>query len=216
MRELRRLRRGLPDRHAAGKNRHHAGPARTQPHNHLRLLRRRLQLQGRDEGQRSGAHGAVERRQGQRRPLVCQGPLCLGLRDPQGPHHQTHDPPGHQRPMAGGELGRSGQLRCSRVQAHPGQTRQGLDRRHHLVALHQRRNLPGPKAGARRVRQQQRGHLRTRLPFTHGVRPGPDLWHLGRHADLQVGRTGRRHRGHRRQPDRRTPGVCIAHEKAPA
>jgi formate dehydrogenase major subunit len=39
-----------------------------------------------------------------------------------------------------------------------------------------------------------------------------DLWHLGRHADLQVGGAGRRDHGDRRQPDRRPSGVCLAHE----
>jgi formate dehydrogenase major subunit len=48
-------------------------------------------------------------------------------------------------------------------------------------------------------------------PTGYGLKP--DLRHLGRHADLQVGREGRRDHGHRRQPDRRPPGVRLAHEK---
>jgi ferredoxin len=87
MRQLRRLRRGLPDRHAAGEDGDPARPARAQRHHHLRLLRRGLRLQGRDEGQRGRAHGALEGRQGQRRPRLRQGPLRLGLRHAQGPHH---------------------------------------------------------------------------------------------------------------------------------
>ena len=47
---------------------------------HLRLLRRGLRLQGRDARRRAGAHGAVERRQGQSRPFLRQGPLRLRLR----------------------------------------------------------------------------------------------------------------------------------------
>ena len=78
------------------------------------------------------------------------------------------------RPVAGSELGRGDRLRRQRVQAHPGQVRPGLDRRHHLVALHQRRNLPGAEAGARRLRQQQRRHLRARLPLAHRLRPQAD------------------------------------------
>ena len=39
------------------------------------------------------------------------------------------------------------------------------DRRHHLLALHQRRNLSGAEADPRRLRQQQRRYLRPRLPF---------------------------------------------------
>jgi ferredoxin len=53
---------------------------------HLRLLRRRLLVQGRDEGRRSRAHGALQGRQGQSRPFLRQGPLRLGLCHPQGPH----------------------------------------------------------------------------------------------------------------------------------
>ena len=89
VRLLRRLRAGLPDRDADGEVRHRAGPAGAQRHHHLRLLRRRLLLQGRDAGQRGRAHGAVQGRQGEPRPFLRQGPLRLGLRDPQGPHHSS-------------------------------------------------------------------------------------------------------------------------------
>ena len=47
-------------------------------------------------------------------------------------------------------LGRGDQLRGLRVQAHPGEIRPELGRRHHLLALHQRRDLPGAEAGPRR------------------------------------------------------------------
>jgi formate dehydrogenase major subunit len=49
-----------------------------------------------------------------------------------------------------------------------------------------------------------------------GLRPGPDLWHVGRHADLQERGKGRRHHGDRRQPGRGAPRVCVAHEAPPA
>ena len=55
-----------------------------------------------------------------------------------------------------------------RIQAKYGN---GLGRRHHLVALHQRRDLPGAEAGPRRLRQQQRRHLRARLPFADRLWP---------------------------------------------
>ena len=45
-------------------------PAGTFGGHHLRLLRRRLLVQGRDARRRAGAHGAVEGRQGQSRPLA--------------------------------------------------------------------------------------------------------------------------------------------------
>ena len=63
-------------------------------------------------------------------------------------------------------------------------------------------------------RQQQRRHLRARLPFADRLRPGQDLRHLGRHAGFRLRRRDRRHHGHRRQPDRRASGVRLAHEEA--
>ena len=80
MRLLRRLRAGLPDRVADREVGDRAGTARAFRHHHLRLLRRRLQLQGGDAGRHGGAHGAVEGRQGQPRPFLREGSLRLGLR----------------------------------------------------------------------------------------------------------------------------------------
>jgi hypothetical protein len=67
-----------------------------------------------------------------------------------------------------------------------------------------------------RLRQQQRRHLRPGLPLPHRLRPQPDLRHLGRHPGLRVGRAGRRHARHRRQPHRRPPGLRLAAEEAAA
>jgi formate dehydrogenase major subunit len=66
-------------------------------------------------------------------------------------------------------------------------------RRHHLVALHQRGDLPRPEADPRRLRQQQRRHLRARLPLADRLRPEDRVRHLGRHAGLRLGRAQRRH-----------------------
>ncbi len=66
------------------------------------------------------------------------------------------------------------------------------------------------------VRQQQRRHLRARLPFADRLRPEDHARRVGRHAGLRLGREGRRDHGHRRQPDRRPPGVRVAHEAPPA
>jgi ferredoxin len=155
----------------------------------------------------SRAHGAVEGRRRQRGPLVRQGPLRLGLRHPQGPHHQpmirekiTDE---WQRGLVGGGDRPTHRDRFKRIQAKHG----AIGRRHHLVALHQRRGLRRPEDGARRLRQQQRRHLRARVPLAHRLRPGTDVRHLGRHAGLRLGRAGRRDAGHRRQPHRRPPGV---------
>ncbi len=129
------------------KERHRQGTSRTLGHHDLRLLWRRLLLPRRDEGHGSRAHGAPQGRQGEPRPLVREGPLRLGLRHPQGPRHQAHDPREDHRSVARGVVGRSGQLCRIRIQAHPGEARPRLHRRHHLVALHQRRDLPRAEAG---------------------------------------------------------------------
>ena len=113
-------------------------------------------------------------------------------------------------------LGRGDRPRRLGVQAHPGRGGQGCDRRHHLVALHRRRDLSGAEAGAAGVRQQQHRHLRPRLPLADRLRAEHDLRHLGRHAEFRLGRAGRRDDGDRRQSDRRTPGVRLAHEEAAA
>jgi ferredoxin len=68
MRLLRRLRPGLPDRLAAGESGQGGRPARMVGNHHLRLLRRRLHLQGGDEGRAGRPHDPLEGRQGQSRP----------------------------------------------------------------------------------------------------------------------------------------------------
>ena len=118
--------------------------------------------------------------------------------------------------MARGDVGRGDRPRRLRVQAHPGDGRQEFDRRHHLVALHRRRDLSGAEAGAPGVRQQQHRHLRPRLPFADRLRTAHHVRHLGRHAGFRLGRAGRRDDGGRRQPDRRPSGVRLAHEEAAA
>ena len=104
-------------------------------------------------------------------------------------------------------------LRRRRVQAHSGQIWPRRRWRHHLVALHQRGGLPGAEAGARRLRQQQRRHLRARLPFADRIRPQPDFRHLCGHAGFQVGRQIRCCARHRRQSDRRPSGIRFANEE---
>ena len=113
-------------------------------------------------------------------------------------------------------LGSGDRPRGERVQAHPGEVRPRLDRRHHLVALHERRDVPRAEAGAGRVRQQQRRHLRPRLPFADRLRPEEHHRRIRGHAELRLGHEGRRDHRRRREPDRRSPGVRVAHEAAPA
>ena len=91
MRLLRRLRPGLPDRHAHRKVGHRDWPGRTFGGHDLRLLRCRLQLQGRNARRGARPHGSLQGRQAPR-ALMCQGPLRLGLCEPQGSHSQADDP----------------------------------------------------------------------------------------------------------------------------
>ena len=102
------------------------------------------------------------------------------------------------------------------IQAHPDDLRPGLDRRHHLVAMHQRRDLPGPEARAGGLWQQQRRYLRPGMPFAHRLRAQDDVRHLGRNAGLRLRGRGGRDRGHRREPHRWPPGLRLAHEEAAA
>ena len=172
----------------AGKDRHHARPGRAFGRHHLRVLRRRLLVQGGDEGQRGRAHGAAQERPGQRRPRLREGPLCLGLRDAQGPHHQADDPREDHRSVARSQLGRSAHVCGVGIPPHSGEARPRFDRRHHVVALHERRNVSGAEARARRVRQQQRRHLRARVPLADRLWTEDDARRIGGHADVRLGR----------------------------
>ncbi len=100
-----------------------------------------------------------------------------------------------------------------RLQARHGRL---ADRRHHLVALHQRGDLPGAEAGARRLRQQQCRYLRPRLPFADRLRAEDRVRHVGRHPGFRLRRAERRDHGDRRQSDRRPSGLRLAHEEAAA
>ena len=58
---------------------------------HLRLLRRRMLVQGGSEGRRSRPHGAEQGRDAESRPLLRQGPLRVGLRDSSGSRARADD-----------------------------------------------------------------------------------------------------------------------------
>ena len=128
---------------------------------------------------------------------------------PDGPRHD-------RRPVARGRAGtRPSPTPRARLKEIQAAARRRLDRWHHLVALHERRGLRRPEDDPRRLRQQQRRHLRPGVPLPHGLRAQADVRHVGRHPGLPLGRGGRRHRRDRGQPDRRSPGVRLADE-APA
>ena len=216
MRVVRRLRAGLPDRDAFREEPHRDRPAGTLRDHDLRLLRRRLLVQGRDARRRSRAHGAVERRQGQPRPLLRQGPLRLRLHHAPRPHPEADGARQDHRSVARDDVGRGHRARRLRVPPHPGQVRPGRGRRHHVVALHERRHLPRPEAHPPGLRREQRRYLRPRLPLADRLRTENHVRRIGRDAGLRLGRALRRHPHHRRQSDRRPSRLREPHEGAPA
>ena len=175
MRILRRLRAGLPDRDAQRKAGHRKGNARAHGRDDLRLLRRRLLVQGGAQGRRSPAHGPLQGRQGERGPFVRQGPVRLWLRDPQGPCSEADDPRADRGSMARSLLGRRDRVCGERVQTHSGEVWARFGWRDQFLALHQRGSVPGSEDGSRRIRQQQYRHLRARLPLADRLRPVQDL-----------------------------------------
>ena len=215
LRVVRRLRPGVPHGDAHREVDHRDGSATPVGHHHLRLLRRGVLVQGRDAGRDRGAHDAVQERWRQRGSLVREGPVRVGLRHTRRPCARADGARVDRRRVASRVLGRGDHVRRRPVARHPAAPRHQFDRRHHVVALHQRRGVRRAAHGAYGVRQQQHRHLRPRLPFTDRVRAQEHLRHLGRHAGLQVGRSVRRDAARRRQPDRRPPGVRLADE-APA
>ena len=119
-----------------------------------------------------------------------QGPLRLRLRHPPRPRARrrwsaTRSP---TSPGARSRWDEAIAFTARRLHGDPGRARRRLHRRHHLLALHQRGGLRRPEDGARRLRQQQRRHLRPGLPLAHRLRPQADVRHLGRHPGLQVRR----------------------------
>ena len=75
-----------------------------------------------------------------------KGRFAYGYCDPQGPHPQPDDPREDHRSVARSVLGRGVDPYRQRVPPHPVPVWPQLDRRHHLVALHQRGDLSRPEA----------------------------------------------------------------------
>ena len=219
VRLVRRLRAGLPDGDAAGEDRHRARacPTRTVL-DHLRLLRRRLLVQGRAARRRGRADGAVQGRRRQRGPLVRQGPLRLGLRHPPGPacsrrwcaSRSTDEwrevswdeaiaftrPRGcrRSRPSTGSaSIGGITSSRCTNEEVYVVQKM--------IRAAFGNNNVDT----CARVCHSPTGYG---LKQTFGTSAGTQ--------DFASVATGRRDPGDRRQPDRRPPGVRLADEAAAA
>ena len=212
VRLVRRVRRVVPDRRADREVARCDGRAGACGDDHLRILRGRLLVQGGDQRRRRRTHGAESRRRGEPRPCLREGPFRLWLRDASGPRPEAHDPRADHRPLARSLLGGCYRARGERIPAHPGCLRAGLGRRHHLVALHERGNLPGAEAGARRTWHQQRRYLRAGVSLADRVWLEEHARRVRGHAGVRLGDEGGRDRRDRRQPDRRASGLRLADE----
>ena len=153
------------------------GPGGAQRHHHLRLLRSRLLVPRRDAGRGSRAHGAEQGRPRQSRAFLRQGTLRHRLCDASRPHPEADDPREDLRSVARSVAGRRrSATRPRELKRIQSEVRPRLDRRHHLLALHQRGDLPRAETGARRLRQQQRRHLRARVPFARRAMASRTRW----------------------------------------
>ncbi len=216
VRLVRRLRAGVPDVDAPGEDGHRARGPDQDGRDHLCLLRRRLLVQRRDARRPGRADGARQVRRRQRGPQLRQGPVRLGLRDPQGPPARADGPRRRSTSRGGWCPGR-------RRSATRPSASSSIQAEHGVGAIGgitssrctNEEVFVGAEDDPRGVRQQQRRHLRAGLPLPDRLRPQADVRHLGGHPGLRLGRRGRRDRGHRRQPDRRPPGVRLPDE-APA
>ncbi len=168
------------------------------------------------KGEAGRAHGAEPRRQGEPWARLRQGPVRLRLRHACRSHHHADDPQADHRSVAARQLGRGVQVCRVRVPPHPGPVRSRVRRRHHVLPLHQRGSVPGAEARARRTRHEQRRHLRTRLPLPHRVWLEAHPRRIRGYPGVRLSNEERRDFRHRRQPDRRPPGVRVAHEAATA
>ena len=112
-------------------------------------------------------------------------------------------------------LGRGDQLRGERVQAHPGEVRQGFGRRHHLVPLHERRDLSSCRSSfARRSAPTTSIPARASAirPTGYGLKTPSASRPARRRSTRSCSRTCIMR--HRREPDRRPSGVRLADEAA--
>ena len=177
VRLVRRLRAGLPDRHADGQQRHrarHARPERRSPPAPTAAwaARSRPRCKGSQvvrmtpykNGHANHGHSCVKGRfawgYATHKDRITKPMIRKTITDPW--REVTWDE----------AIGYA----ASEFKRHPAAVRPGLGRRHLVVALHQRRDVPDAEAGAGGVRQQQHRHLRPGLPFADRLRPQVHAW----------------------------------------
>ena len=139
-----------------------------------------------------------------------KGRFAWGYANHQRAYPQTDAAREDHRAVARSVLGRGDRPCRRRVQAHPAAIRHRRDRRHHVIALHRRRDFPRAEACPRRLRRQQCRHLRPRVPLADRLRPCQYLRHLGRNPGFRLCRAHRRCHPDRRQPDRCASCVRLA------
>ena len=207
MRELRRLRPGLPDRRPPGEDPHPARPAEPKRPDDLCLLRRRVLVHGRAQGRHRREHGPVQGRRGERGPLVRQGSLRVGLRQPSGSRAAPDGPRHDRRAVARGGLGRSHRLHGRPLhRASPPSTARARS------AASRRRAAPTKRSTSSRRWSARRSARTTSIPAPVSAirRPGtasrPTFGTSAGTQDFASVEQGGRHRRHRGQPDRRPSG----------
>ena len=173
MRVLRRLRAGLPDRDADRKSRCiEIGQPEHSVVTTCAYCGVGCTFKAEMRGEEVVRMVPVQGRQGQPRPFLRQGPLRLGLRHPQGAHPEPDDPRQDHRSVARSVLGRGDRYAASEFKRIQAEIR-------HATAIGgitssrctNEETYPGAEADPRRLRQQQRRHLRPRLPFADRLRP---------------------------------------------
>ena len=189
MRVVRRVRAGVPDRDADGKiaDRKWSGRPRASITT-CAYCGVGCSFNAEMKGERSRAHGAEQERPRQPRSRVRERPLCVGLRDASGPHHQADDPREDHRSVARSELGRSASLTPRRSSAASRPSTAAIRSAALLRRDARTRKRISCRNSCARLRQQQCRYLRARLPFADRLWPEEHARRIGRHADFRFGR----------------------------
>ena len=190
VRVLRRLRPGLPDRHAEGEVGHRARPAGARVVTTCAYCGVGCAFKAEMRG------NEVVRMVPYKDGKANQGHSCVKGRFAWG--YATHQdrilkPMIREQitdPWQRGDLGGGHRLRGRRVQAHPGRVRARSIGGITSSRCTNEEVFLVQKMVRAALRQQQRRHLRPRLPLAHRLRPQADLRHLRRHPGLRLrGRT---------------------------
>ena len=217
MRFVRRLRAGLPDRRADGEIGARKRARRSRRRHHLRLLRRRMLVQGRGARRRNRPHGAEQGRAAESRPLLRQGTLRVGLRDASGSRSGADD-------ARNASATRGARFRGTRRSATPPRKLKRVQQKYGRGSVGGITSSRCTNEEAYLVQKLVRAAFGNNnvdtcarvchSPTGYGLKTA--LRHPGRHAGFRLGAAGRRDPGDRREPDRGPSGIRLDHEAAPA